>query len=83
MWGNLVNQEFWDVNPKLRQMCASHSGFEAHKHLEIYIRVPDRACEVRINGGLGRTSRFCETPPRTFPPRFAIARSVHHETVSL
>jgi hypothetical protein len=31
-------------------MCASHSGFEAHKGLEIRIRVPDRACEMRING---------------------------------
>jgi hypothetical protein len=33
MWGNLVNQEFEDVNPKLRQMCASHSDFGAHKGL--------------------------------------------------
>jgi hypothetical protein len=64
-------------------MCASHSGFEAHKGPEIRIRVRDRAGEMRINGGLGRTSRFCETPPRTFPARFAISQSVHHETVSL
>jgi hypothetical protein len=33
--------------------------------------------EMRINGGLGRTSRFCETPPRTFPAGFAISQSVH------
>jgi len=47
------------------------------------MRVPDRACEMRINSGLGRTSGFCETPPRTFPAQFAISQSVHHETVSL
>jgi hypothetical protein len=64
-------------------MCASHSGFEAYKGLEIRIRVLDRACEMRINGGLGPTSHFCETPQRTFPARFAISQSVHHETVSL
>jgi len=63
-------------------MCVSHSGFEAHKGLEIRIRAADRACEMRING-LGPTSRFCETPQRTIPARFAISQSVHHETVSL
>ncbi len=45
--------------------------------------MPEGACEMRINGGLGRTLRFCETPPRTFPARFAISQSVHHESVSL
>jgi hypothetical protein len=64
-------------------MCASHSGFEASKGLEIRIRVPDRGCEMRINGGVGPTSRFCETPQRSFSARFAISQSVHHETVSL
>jgi hypothetical protein len=29
---------------------------------------------MRINGGLGRTSRFCKMPPRTFPARFAIRK---------
>jgi hypothetical protein len=64
-------------------MCALHSGFVAHKDLEMWIGLPERACEMRISSGLGRTSRFCETPPGTFPARFAISQSVHHETVSL
>jgi hypothetical protein len=40
--------------------------------------VPDRACEMRINGGVGPTSRFCQTPPPTIPARFAISHGVHH-----
>ena len=38
---------------------------------------------MRINGGLGRRSRFSETPPHTFPAYFAISQSVHRKTVSL
>ena len=64
-------------------MCASHSGFEAHKGLEICIRVPDRAFDIRINCVMGCTPWCCETPQGTFPARFAISQSLHHETVSL
>lgn len=71
------------MNPNLRQTCASHSGFEANKRLEICIRVPDRACEMRRNGGLRPTQGSCETPLSSFPPSFAISQSVHDETVSL
>jgi hypothetical protein len=67
----------------LRQMCASHLGFEAHKGPETRIRVPDLVWHVRRNIGLGCTPRSCEAFLRPFRPYFAIPQSVHHETVSL